>query len=62
MWNKRNNKYYFVWNNIFTVEESASPKYGLAAIVIAGTKDSSFLTPDMASKNDAKHGIGLSYH
>jgi len=27
--------------------------------LIAGTKFSSFLTPDMASKNDARHGIGF---
>ena len=27
--------------------------------LIAGTNFTSFLTPDMASKNDARHGIGL---
>jgi len=27
--------------------------------LIAGTKFGSFLTPDIASKNDARHGIGL---
>ena len=27
--------------------------------VIAGIKFDCFLTPDMASKNDAKHGIGF---
>jgi len=30
--------------------------------VIAGTMFGSFLTPDKASKNDARHGIGLSKH
>ena len=28
--------------------------------LIAGIKFGSFLTPEMASKNDARHGIGLS--
>jgi len=27
--------------------------------VIAGMKFTTFLTPDMASKNDARHGIGV---
>jgi len=27
--------------------------------MIAGVNLGSFLTPDMASKNDARHGIGL---
>ena len=30
--------------------------------LITYTKFVSFLTPDMASKNDARHGIGLSQH
>jgi len=28
--------------------------------LIAGMKYTSFLTPDMASKNEARHGIGFS--
>jgi len=31
-----------------------------AGQLIAGVKFGSFLTPDMASKNDARHGIGFS--
>jgi len=30
--------------------------------LITGIKIDSFLTPEMASKNDARHGIGLTYH
>ena len=30
--------------------------------LITDMKLRSFLTPDLVSKNDARHGIGLSYH
>ena len=33
--------------------------FGEVGQLIAGSKIGRFLTPDMASKNDARHGIGL---
>ena len=39
------------------LDEGSNAKFGQ---LIAGMKFVHFLTPDMASKNDARHGIGFS--
>jgi len=48
-----------IYDEYSTIFECSFAEFGQ---VTAGTKLGSFLTPDMASKNDARHGIGLYYH
>jgi len=50
--------------DIFAEDGQVRYKGSNAEVVqlIAGTNFTSFLTPDMASKNDAGHSIGLSQH
>jgi len=46
--------------NFGKLEASIEALFDEVGQVIAGKKSRSFLTPDMASKNDARHGIVLS--
>ena len=49
-----------IWKNLKnSTNEGSNAEVGQ---LIAGMKFRIFLTPDMASKNDGRHGIGLSSH
>jgi len=56
---------FFFSNSVFhlrtpTFEGSFEGSFAEVGQVITGTKFGSFLTPDVASKNDARHGIDYS--